>query len=455
MTAPGTYQTAPATFRTEVQDEALRCVRCGFCLQACPTYRQTGIETASPRGRIAVILALAEGRLSPGPEAAGPLDLCLGCRACEAVCPSGIRYGWLLESARAALESALEPRRPWPVRLARRVGFALVARPRWLRGLAALLAAAQKTGLLRAAAALLPRRLRHLREMALALPPAPTPALRRQWRRLLEPLPDGQGWRVPAAGPRRYRVGFFPGCVMDALFLSVNLAAVRVLAAAGCEVVIPAGAGCCGALHVHAGLQEDGIALARQNAAAFARVGPLDAVIQNAGGCGAHVQEYGRLLAGTPEAEAGAALARLSRDLSRWLVEVGLGAARLGPVPGKVTYQPSCHLENGQGVRAEPRQLLRAIPGLELVEMADADRCCGSAGIYNLTQPAMATALLDEKMARVRATGAETVVVTNPGCHLQMLAGVHRAGLAGRVRVRHLAEVLAEALAAAGGGAGA
>lgn len=404
-------------------DEALRCVKCGFCLQACPTYRQTGLETASPRGRLALVRAVAEGILPLDEGVAGPLYLCLGCRACETACPSGLQYGRVLEGARAALEPVLATGRSPGERLVRWLGFRHLLPNRRLLRLAVGLAGAG-----RAVAGLLPA---HVRNMARSVPPAPTRRLRREWERLA-----AMG-AVPAQGARRYRVAFFPGCVMDALFLSVNIATVKVLAAYGCEVVILQDSTCCGALHAHQGRLDEARALARQN---VATVPPdVDAIINNAGGCGAHLREYGHLI---PE---GAEFARRSRDLSEWLAEIGPGPQTVfKPLGLTVTYQDSCHLAHGQKVKAAPRQLLKSIPGLKYVEMRDADRCCGSAGIYNIQQPVMADALLDEKMANLAATRAPLVVTANPGCHLQMLAGARKAGL--DVGVRHIAELLADSL---------
>ncbi|BDG60948.1 (Fe-S)-binding protein [Caldinitratiruptor microaerophilus] len=419
-------------------DEALRCVKCGFCLEACPTYRQTGLEPASPRGRLALVRALVEGTL--GPDAvAGPLDLCLGCRACETACPSGIRYGRVLEGARSAIAPSLARRRSRLGRLLQRLALRHLLPHRGRLRAAVRLASAARP-LLRRATGLVPA---HLRELGLSMPPAPDRRLWAEWERLLRPLPDGSGWVVPAQGRRRHRVAFFPGCIQDALYLEVNLATVRVLSRTGCEVVIPAAATCCGALHAHSGDREAARRLARQNVEAFGRLGPVDAIVNAAGGCGAHLKEYGHLL---PDDPAAAAFAARVRDLSEWLAEHGLGDATLRPLPLTVTYQDSCHLAHGQGVRAQPRQLLRAIPGLRFVEMEEADRCCGSAGIYNLLQPAMAGAVLDEKMSHAAATGARVIVVANPGCHLQMAHGVRTHGLGAEVEVLHLAQVLDRAL---------
>lgn len=434
-------------------DEALRCVKCGFCLQACPTYVQLGIETASPRGRLALVRAAVEGQLPLDESVADPLYLCLGCRACEAACPSGIEYGRVLEGARAALEPYLAPRRPWWERLARRVGLdGLLPHPRRLRLMAALLRLGQRTGLDRLAGRLLPR---HLRELMAGLPPAPGRGDRRAWQAMLQPLAGGAGWVAPAAGEMRGRVAFLPGCVMDALFLPVNVATVRVLQQAGYEVVIPAQGSCCGALHAHAGRQEQAADLGRAVvaglAAAEAAAGPVAALISNAGGCGAHLKQYGHLL---PDEPAAGRLAGLTRDLSEWLAaDAGaapgrLGHATLGPVPVPVTYQESCHLAHGQRVTAQPRRLIQAVPGVELVEMADAGRCCGSAGIYNITQPAMAGVLRDARTGAIAGTGAPVVVTANPGCHIQLRAGLAAGGLAGQVEALHLAELLERSLVA-------
>ncbi len=405
-----------------------KCIHCGFCIQACPTYRQTGVELASPRGRLALMRAVAEGKLPVDEGFADPLHLCLGCRACESACPSGVPYGRLLEEARALAAPVRRP--PWHVHFAMRH---LLPYPRRLRALGALLRAAQRLGLLRllpGAAGALARALptRSNREAATTKAPGPT----------------GPPGSDPGAA---HSALFFHGCVQEAFLTQQNRAALRVLEACGSPCAIPEGQTCCGALHAHYGDLQTARELARRNIAAFEHhPGPI---INHAGGCGAHLKEYGRLLADDPAwAERARAFAARVRDLSEWLAEIGRLEEALGPVEATVTYQDSCHLAHGQKVRAEPRRLIRAIPGVEYREMFQADQCCGSAGIYNLLHPQMAGRVLDEKMAHARATGAAVIVTANPGCYLQMRQGVQRHGLAGRVEVLSLAELLDRSLRA-------
>lgn len=432
-------------------DEALRCVKCGFCLQTCPTYLQLGIETASPRGRLALVRAVAEGRLDPGAPFADPLYQCLGCRACESACPSGLQYGQILEGARAAVEPYLAARRPWWVRGVRRFGLQwLLPHPRRLRLVAAVAGILQRTGWLHVAARLLPSQ---ARRAAAGLPPAPTGGQRRAWSRLFRPLPGGAGG-VARAATARYRVAFLPGCVMDALYLPANLATVRLLVRSGCDVVVPAGATCCGALHAHSGNRPAVAALARRNVAALRSIeavaGCCDAIIANAGGCGAHLKGYAHLLDGDGSA---AGFAARCRDLTEWLAEIGLPRP-VRELPAWITYQDSCHLRHGQGIREQPRRLLKEIPGVSLVEMDGADRCCGSAGIYNLLHPQMAAALQGDRVKAIAGTRAALVVTANPGCQLQLQAGLAAADMASGIRVCHIAELLDWATAPDAGGPG-
>lgn len=387
-----------------------RCIHCGFCLQACPTYRQTGVELHSPRGRLMLLRAAAEGHLPVDSGLAEPLDACLGCRACETACPSGVPYGRLLVQARALTAPVAPP--PWPVRFALRH---LLPYPARLRAAAALARLAQRVGLFR----LLPAALRRAAE---ALPPLAAP----------RPYP------VPAAGAPGAL--FFAGCIQEALLQPQNRAAVAVIGAAAGSCAVPPGQTCCGALHAHAGDLEAARALARRNIAAFeAHPGP---VINHAGGCGAHLKVYGHLLRDDPAwAERARAFAARVRDLSEWLAETGLAKERLGALPMTVTYQDSCHLAHGQGVRRAPRELLRAIPGIDLREMSGADQCCGSAGLYSLTHPDMSGKLLAEKLASVAETGARVLVTSNPGCYLHL-----RQGAGPDLVVVTLAELLEDAL---------
>lgn len=407
-----------------VYEEMENCIQCGFCLPACPTYRVLQKETHSPRGRIALAKAVADGEL-PLARLAAPLSLCLGCRACEVVCPAGVEYGRIFEAGREALVRSGHARGegkplPW---LERAVLRHLFFRPAWLRLVGRLVRWEERLGLSRRLARWLPA---HLGEFARALPPLRADRMPR---------------RVLPRGKVKGRVALFRGCVMDALFAETNRNTARLLAAAGYEVVVPEGQVCCGALHAHAGMMDEARALARRNAAVFREAG-VDLVVNNAGGCGAFLKEYGELLG-----EEGAFLAQRSRDVS----EVLAGSALpLTPEPSgdRVTYQDSCHLRHVQRVVGPPRELLRARVGKRFVEMRESDRCCGSAGIYSLTQYDTSMRILDEKMQRVQETGARLVVTSNPGCLLQMRLGVVRAGLEGRVEVAHLADVLAAGLPA-------
>lgn len=438
---PAAARAPGVAFRELEYDMLLRCVHCGFCLPTCPTYAETGLEPDSPRGRIYLIRALADGRIALTDSVAHHLSLCLACRACETACPAGVEYGHLIEAARAEVER-LRPGSPLR-RLVRRVTFdRLLADPRWLRLAAAGLRAYQRSGLqalVRRSGLLrlLPARLAAAEAL---LPPLPPAAER-------GPLPE----QVAARGPRVARVGFLHGCVQDVVFRGHNLATLRVLARNGIEVVTPAAQRCCGALCAHAGDPERARALARSNLAAFGDP-TLEAIVVNVAGCGAHLQNYGHLLRDDPVwgARAGA-FSRRVIDVTAFLARRPL-AGPLGPLPLRVTYHDPCHLAHGQRVQAEPRALLRAIPGLELTELPEAAMCCGSAGSYNLTQPEMARQLAERKLDHVAATGAPVVVTANPGCILQLAAGARARGL--ELRVAHVVELLDEAYRVAEGRSG-
>jgi glycolate oxidase iron-sulfur subunit len=417
----------------------LQCVHCGFCLPSCPTYAELGQEPDSPRGRIYLIKALADGRLDLTAGVAAHLSLCLGCRACESACPSGVPYGHLIEAGRAELEA----RRPGSVgrRLVRRVAFrTLLPRPGLLRAVAHALRLYQRSGLQRLVRAsgvrrLLPARLAAAEALLPALPP----------RGRGGPLPR----LVPARGARRARVGFLHGCVQDAVFRGQNEATLRCLARQGVEVAVPRAQRCCGALQAHAGEPEAARALARTTIAAFEAAG-VEAVVVNAAGCGAHMKAYGHLLRGDPAwARRAEAFADRVVDVTEYLARAPL-AEPLGPLPLRATYHDPCHLAHGQRVRAAPRALLGAVPGIDLVELAESEMCCGSAGVYSLAEPAMARRLLERKLGHVEATGAQAVVTANPGCILQLAAGL--AARRRAVEVLHVVEVLDRAYAAAEGG---
>jgi glycolate oxidase iron-sulfur subunit len=418
----------------------LACVHCGFCLPTCPTYAELGIEPDSPRGRIYLLKALADGRLGLTDSVVRHLSLCLDCRACETACPSGVEYGWLIEAARVELERQ-RPGSPGR-RLLRRIALrGLLPRPGLLRAVARGLRLYQRSGLQR-----LVRSSGLLRLL---------PAGLRASEALLPPLPPVAGGRLPAVTPargsRRGRVALLAGCVQDAVFRADNEATIRCLVRNGAEVVVPPGQGCCGALQAHAGDPGTAAALARRTIAAFERAGATH-VLVNAAGCGAHLKAYGRLLAGDPAwAPRAVAFARTVLDVTEFLARAPLRGP-LGPLPVRATYHDPCHLVHGQRVREAPRALLRAVPGLELVELRESELCCGSAGHYNLTEPEMAGRLLARKIRHVEATGAQVLVTANAGCLLQLQAGVRARGLT--VEVLHVMTLLDRAYAAAERGAG-
>jgi glycolate oxidase iron-sulfur subunit len=412
------------------QSDLDRCVHCGLCLSACPTYRELGLEMDSPRGRIYQMVQVASGAMEPGPAYLKHIDLCLGCRGCESACPSGVEYGRLIEAAREQIET-LRPR-PWPARLLRNFVFGhLLVSPAllrmagfglWLYEATGLRALARSSGLLK---------MLGLARLDPLMPRAERPFFFRNI-----------GRTFPAEGQRRRRVAFLAGCIANVAFARLNEATVRVLQKNGCEVVIPAGQTCCGALHLHSGRREDACRLARRNVDAML-VDDLDAILTNAAGCGSTLKEYGELLAGDPAYAARAAqFAGLMKDVTEFLASIELNP-RMTPVRGVVTYQDSCHLAHGQRVRSAPRQLLAAVPGLEFREMPLSDVCCGSAGIYNIVQGEMSDALLSRKMEAINGTGAGIIATANPGCILQLRAGAvtHGSGQ----RVMHVVEILDEA----------
>jgi glycolate oxidase iron-sulfur subunit len=408
------------------------CVHCGLCLNACPTYRELGLEMDSPRGRVYQMVQVAAGRMEIGPSYLQHISLCLACRACETACPSGVPYGRLVEDARAGIEAHVE--RPWLQRLFRRFIFNHLLTSRtllriagwklWFYQASGLQSLARRTGL----TGLFGPRLAAIERLT---PRAERPFFFRHI-----------GKTFPAEGARRYRVAFLAGCIANVSFARLNEATVRVLQKNGCEVVIPKDQECCGALHVHSGLKAEGQKLARRNIDALSG-GGYDAIITNAAGCGSTLKEYHHLLADDPD------YAGRAREFVAQLKDVNefLGSIELNPAFGELnitaTYQDSCHLAHGQKVRKAPRDLLRAVPGLELRELPLSDLCCGSAGIYNVVQNEMSMALLEKKMAMVNGTGAQVIVTANPGCMLQLEAGARLHGKG--QRVAHVVEILDEA----------
>lgn len=380
----------------------------------------------SPRGRIYLIRAHADKRLPLTARLVHHLDLCLDCRACETACPSGVRYGRLLEGTREHLTRAW--RRPVRERILGWMIRSVFPYPGRLR---ALLAPAYLVRRLRAER-LLPSFLRHL----MALLPPSLPRAR--------PLPE----TVPAQGPRRLRVGFLAGCAARVLCPEMNAAIVSVLSRNGCEVLIPRQQACCGALHLHTGDREAARQLARRNIDAFLPLNP-DVIVPNAAGCGAAMKEYGDLLADDPEyASRAQDFARRVRDFTEVATELDGLQRGLGPLPQQATYHDACHLAHAQGIRTQPRALLAAVPGLRTVNLPESDWCCGSAGVYNILHPEMAWRILDRKLDNIERTGAELVVAANPGCLLQIRAGVRRRGLS--IEVLHPAEVLERSYQAGG-----
>lgn len=400
------------------------CVHCGFCLPACPTYQLYGVEMDSPRGRIMQIDAAKRGRIALDDVALQQhLSLCLACRACESACPSGVPYGRLIEGARAAL--------PTSTRMAAALRSVVLrgvfSRPLLLDAVGVSVRAYHRSGV-RALAQRLPLLPDALREMEALLP-----------------RPQGhvlQGRRARRYAPRgaaRGRAALVRGCVMQQLFARTNEATARVLAENGYEVLAPSDQRCCGALHVHAGDRAMARNLARGNIDAFLALDP-DVIVINAAGCGSTLKEYGELLADDPRyAERAHEFSSKVRDVHELLVERGFRAPRVG-IARPVTYQDACHLAHAQRIREQPRAILRSIPGLDLVEMQASDNCCGSAGIYNLTQPATSRQLLERKLDAVLATGAGIVAVGNPGCAIQIAAGARLRGLP--LRVYHPVDLL-------------
>jgi glycolate oxidase iron-sulfur subunit len=396
-----------------------------------------GHEADSPRGRIYQIRQVYEGKVSPDdPDFRQHIYRCLDCRACQTACPSGVQYGAIIEAARAIAE----PLEPSEKTVGRAILGSVFTRPKLLDAAGLGLRLYQRSGLQRVvrksgALRVLPRRLREMESML-----APAQGGIRRWS-----APQV----TPARGAVRYRVGFIEGCIMPQLFGDTNAATVGVLAANGCVVYSPPRQGCCGALQMHTGDRPTAQELARRNVDAFDGLG-LDAIIINAAGCGSTLKEYGELLRDDPQyAVRAAEFARRVKDVSEFLASIEL-VKPTRAVPLRVTYQDACHLVHGQGIRNQPRQVLRQIPGLELIEMKESDVCCGSAGIYNLTHPEISLELLEQKMDHLLATGARGVVAPNPGCTMQLAYGARRRGV--DLEFFHVVDLLDMAYESAVGG---
>ena len=393
------------------------CVHCGFCLPACPTYVSWGEEMDSPRGRIDLMRGLAEGKIGWSEAVAVHFDRCLGCMGCMPACPSGVKYDVLIERTRAEQEKRLERSRA--DQFHREMIFALFPYPGRLRAVAALLwlyaesglqSLARRSGLLR----LLPRLLARME----ALLPAVS------WHSVGASLPE----RTPAKGVARARVALLAGCVQRVFFPGVNEATLRVLSAEGCEVLVPRGQGCCGALSIHAGREQEALAFARDTIARFEEEARVDAILVNAAGCGSNMKDYGRVFADDPKwAARAAAFSARVRDIHEFLAALPPVAPR-HPLRARVAYHDACHLAHAQRVRSEPRALLSSIPGLDLVEIPEGDQCCGSAGIYNLVQPESSEQVGSRKVDNVLSVRPDFLASANPGCTLQIQKILHQRG---------------------------
>ena len=440
-----------------------QCMHCGMCLPTCPTYDATRLERNSPRGRIALMRAIADEQLPLTPAFGQEMYFCLGCLACETACPAGVKYAQLFEFARADIEHSgvlANPRRNairavllkgifTRPQLLRSLGWGL-----WIYQVSGLEWAIRRAGLTR----LLPTRLRELEKL--------TPRVR-------FPFSDKRiaAFEAPKSSPatKRYRVGLLTGCVQDLVYSEINRDTVDVLLANGCEVVTPRSQSCCGSLHAHNGELETAKEMARRQLNAF-DLEHLDAVISNAAGCGSHLKTYGHLLADDPEhAERARLWDQKIRDIHEWLAEIGIRVPResasqvsgtKGPV--RVAYHEACHLCHAQKITRQPRELLQAIPGLELVELPESNWCCGSAGIYNITQPEMSAQLLERKVGHIAKTGVEIVATSNPGCMIQLASGLASHTVAQEssgqlckpVSVQHTLTLLAQAYRAEAADAG-
>ena len=416
-------------------DAANQCIQCGYCLPACPTYESMGKETHSPRGRINLVKMAAEGKLDLQSDLAEPIDLCLGCRACEVACPVNVPYGKIYESAKEVIVDQQKEQAKsqggiqnihlnhlFPLKKRLR----LVGNLTWGYQTFGISKFIRKTGLLGKLS-------KPMEQFEKVLPHMERPSKRYKF-----------GGVYPAIGNVKARVVFFPGCIMDAIMYKTNRLTIELLQAVGCEVIIPEQSTCCGALHAHQGMTDGAKKLAKENIKAFEAT-EASYIINNAGGCGAMLREYDHLFDNDLEWKNRArSFVKNSRDITEILTE-------FGPLPfqkeyrGLITYQDSCHLRNVQGVSNQPRELLRSIPGATYLEMENSDRCCASGGIYNLLHFDESMEILDRKMINVNDTTASKVVTTNPGCLLQMKVGIERSNLQNHVEAVHIVELLADA----------
>ncbi|QED47656.1 (Fe-S)-binding protein [Cytobacillus dafuensis] len=419
------------------ENELLNCMRCGFCLPTCPTYIESGFqESHSPRGRIALMKAVVDGLIEPDEDFERSLNMCLGCRACEPVCPSGVNYGHLLEEARDIINQ--NKKHSFSAKLVRNTVFkGLFPYQSRMRTMTSLLSIYQQTGIQKIVqkSGMLKLFPESLTTMEKILPKVPNSKEMRQRPDQLEPL-----------GVKKKKVAFFSGCLMDTMFMKTNDATMKLLQIVGCEIVIPKTQTCCGALHAHSGEKNDAKELAKKNISAFEET-DVDYIITNAGGCGAFLIDYDHLLKDDPNwSDRAIAFSKKLKDISSILVELDFHKKELSLPSQIITYQDSCHLRNVMKTTAEPRMLLKAIQGSTYIEMKNAESCCGSAGIYNIVESEMSMKILDTKMVNVKEANAKTIVTANPGCLLQMKLGIEREGLTRNMRAVHIVDLLLEAV---------
>ncbi|MBA2396279.1 MAG: 4Fe-4S dicluster domain-containing protein [Ktedonobacteraceae bacterium] len=440
--------TGPLRRHTHTYDLMRQCIHCGFCLPTCPTYAVLGVEMDSPRGRIYQMQAVADGRLEVSDDFVEHMNCCVGCRACETACPSGVQFGKLIEAAREQIQltpTSSTPATPSQPSLAalllRRFFFDIMLPSRLILTLVfGGLKLYQRSGL---------QKLVHSTGLFDLINNLPTPfkgklstpeALMNDARGPIAPTPLAE--ITPAIGLQHFRVGFISGCIMDQVFHDINEATIRVLTANGCEVITPLQQNCCGALHIHGGEAEQGRNLARRNIDVFEQYN-CDFIIINSAGCGSTLKEYDHLLRNDPVyAERARVFSGKMKDISEFLASIEL-SHEMGEVKRTVAYHDACHLLHGQKIKQQPRELLKMIPGLTLVTLKESDWCCGSAGIYNITNQEMGNQLLERKMDHVAETGAEIIATGNPGCMMQIALGMHERGLP--MEVMHPIELLDEA----------
>ncbi|HLY12407.1 MAG TPA: heterodisulfide reductase-related iron-sulfur binding cluster [Planctomycetota bacterium] len=414
------------------------CVHCGLCLEACPTYRELRVEMDSPRGRIYLMKGILDERIEPTEDVLGHLDQCLDCRACETACPSGVEYGSILEKTRTLLEPERSHglivkflrwflfRKLLPNRKVQEVFFKML----WVQQILGLTAIGRILG----RRGWLPGK---LGAMAAQAPRLPLHSFRRSHKKDFDLVKGLLSFKAPK-GTKKRRVALFTGCLADQLFAGVNQATVDVLTRNGCDVDVLASEQCCGALHIHNGARDQAKELAKVNVRAF-NAGRYDAIVTNAAGCSAELRHYGELLDGDPAAKD---FGKKIRDISEFLVEIGYTPPK-GKLSGKVAYDEPCHLLHAQKISAAPKQVLADLPGIERVPLEEADACCGSAGIYSVTQPKLSKDVLARKIEMIKKSGCDTLVTGNPGCILQFRFGLREANLP--VKVLHPVELLAQA----------